>query len=73
MLMDILFVLKVELTGNSIFNYVHQEDHADILEQLSSAGDEMSEGQFQERQGLFQCQGQQPGNALFNQGMSRIQ
>lgn len=30
----ILFVLQVEMTGSSIFDYVHADDHAEIAEQL---------------------------------------
>lgn len=27
-------MIQVEMTGSSIFDYVHQEDHAEIAEQL---------------------------------------
>ena len=61
---------QVELTGNNAFNYVHAEDHPDLLEQLTSAcnSDEPVDNQFTDTQGFFQCQQNQHGNSLFNQG-----
>lgn len=63
----------MELTGNSVFNYIHQEDHPDVLEQLTSGSTEdlTEENQFQGMQGFFSCQGQR-SDSLFNQGKSSM-
>lgn len=33
-IVSFLKILKVEMTGSSVFDYVHHQDHAEIAEQL---------------------------------------